>query len=165
MMPEQESHPIMDVGVANKMRLSEPSVPVCQLRGIHHVGFVVNSIEEVADRFAKSIGAIWDHKTTHDPLQRVRVSFVGGGNSSFTSVELVEPAGPNSPVERFLQRGGGLHHLCYEVDRLEDQLSFSRSDGGVIVKPPLPAAAFEGRRIAWVVTKDKLLLEFLEGAS
>jgi len=35
----------------------------------------------------------------------------------------------------------------------------------VIVSPPLPAAAFDGRRIAWVVTKDKLLLEFLEAAS
>jgi len=155
----------MNVGVANNMRFSEPSVPVCQLRGLHHVGFVVNSIEEVAGRFAKSIGAIWDQKTTHDPLQRVRVSFIVGGNTSLTSVELVEPAGPNSPVEHFLRRGGGLHHLCYEVDRLEHQLIFSRSIGGVIVKPPLPAAAFEGRRIAWVVTKDKLLLEFLEAAS
>ncbi|HTS12545.1 MAG TPA: VOC family protein [Candidatus Limnocylindrales bacterium] len=129
------------------------------------MGFIVNSIEEVAVRFAGSIGAVWDHKITHDPLQRVKVSFIGGGNSSSPLVELVEPAGPNSPVDKFLQRGGGLHHLCYEVDRLEEQLSFSRSVGEVIVKPPLPAVAFEGRRIAWVVTKDKLLLEFLEAAS
>jgi len=147
------------------MRFSESSVPVRQLRGLHHVGFIVNSIEEVAVRFAGSIGAVWDHKITHDPLQRVKVSFIGGGNSSSPLVELVEPAGPNSPVDKFLQRGGGLHHLCYEVDRLEEQLSFSRSVGEVIVKPPLPAVAFEGRRIAWVVTKDKLLLEFLEAAS
>lgn len=149
----------------DNMRVSEPSAPVCHLPRLHHVGFVVNSIEAVADRFAKSIGATWDHKTTHDPLQLVKVSFIGERNPSFTSVELVEPAGTNSPVERFLQRGGGLHHLCYEVDRLEEQLSFSQSIGGVIVKPPLPAVAFDGRRIAWVVTKDKLLLEFLESAS
>jgi len=161
----QEKATMVDRWVVDNMRVSEPHVPVCQVRRLHHVGFVVNSIEAVADRFAKSIGATWDHKTTHDPLQRVRVSFIRGGNPSFTSVELVEPAGTNSPVEQFLQRGGGLHHLCYEVDRLEEQLSFSRSVGGVVVKPPLPAAAFDGRRIAWMVTKDKLLLEFLEAAS
>jgi len=148
--------------VVENMRVSEPAAPACQLWRLHHVGFVVNSIEAVADRFAKSIGATWDHKITHDPLQLVRVSFIGGGKPSCTSVELVEPAGADSPVGRFLQRGGGLHHLCYEVEQLEEQLSFSRSAGGVIVKPPLPAAAFDGRRIAWVVTKDKLLLEFLE---
>jgi methylmalonyl-CoA/ethylmalonyl-CoA epimerase len=61
-----------------------------------------------------------------------------------------------------LKRGGGLHHLCYEIDNLEEQLALSRTRGGIVVRPPLPAVAFEGRRIAWVYTKNKLLLEFLE---
>jgi methylmalonyl-CoA/ethylmalonyl-CoA epimerase len=128
------------------------------------VGFVVNSIEAVAARFAGSIGATWNHTIVHDRLQVVRVSFIHASNPLGTSVELVEPAGVGSPVERFLRGGGGLHHLCYEVDHLEEQLKSSRSMGGVVVRPPLPAVAFEGRRIAWVFTKDKLLIEFLEAA-
>jgi methylmalonyl-CoA/ethylmalonyl-CoA epimerase len=55
-----------------------------------------------------------------------------------------------------------LHHLCYEVKSLEDQLAFSRSEGAIVTRPPMPAVAFSGRRIAWVYTKNKLLIEFLE---
>jgi methylmalonyl-CoA/ethylmalonyl-CoA epimerase len=77
-------------------------------------------------------------------------------------IELVEPAAPDSPVVNFLRKGGGLHHLCYEVSDLEAHLSRMRERGGMVVKRPLPAVAFENRRIAWVFTRQKLLLEFLE---
>jgi methylmalonyl-CoA/ethylmalonyl-CoA epimerase len=126
---------------------------------------VVSSIEVAADRFAKSLGATWNHEVIYDPLQVAKVSFINGVQPLCAAIELVEPAGTNSPVERFEQKGGGLHHLCYEVGELEDQLKLSRSLGGVIVRPPLPAVAFNGRRIAWVFTKDKLLLEFLEAGT
>jgi len=76
-------------------------------------------------------------------------------------IELVEPAGAESPVQNFLKRGGGLHHLCYEVDSLTAQLQLSRSLGGLIVRQPMPAVAFGGRQIAWVYTADKLLTEYL----
>jgi methylmalonyl-CoA/ethylmalonyl-CoA epimerase len=65
-------------------------------------------------------------------------------------------------VQNFLKRGGGLHHLCYEVDSLSAQLQLSRSLGGLVVRQPCPAVAFGGRQIAWVYTADKLLTEYLE---
>jgi methylmalonyl-CoA/ethylmalonyl-CoA epimerase len=74
---------------------------------------------------------------------------------------LLEPASEASPVTDFLKKGGGLHHLCYEVESLDKQLEFSQTIGAMIVGPPLPAVAFAGRRIAWVYTKGRLLLEFL----
>jgi methylmalonyl-CoA/ethylmalonyl-CoA epimerase len=92
----------------------------------------------------------------------VRVTFLRGKSVADPLLELVEPAGEESPVVSFLKRGGGLHHLCYQVDSLEKQLKLSRSRGGLVVRAPLPAAAFGGRRIAWVYTKNKLLLEYLE---
>lgn len=129
---------------------------------LHHVGYVVRSIEEIADRFAQSVAASWDRKIVQDPLQDAKVSFFAGVIQEFPLIELVEPASEDSPVANFLKRGGGLHHLCYEVESLERQLEFSRAIGGKIVRPPLPAVAFSGRRIAWVYTKDRLLLEFLD---
>jgi methylmalonyl-CoA/ethylmalonyl-CoA epimerase len=77
-------------------------------------------------------------------------------------IELVEPAGPESPVSRILKRGGGLHHLCYEVENLESHLEFCRSVGMTIMRKPVPAVAFGGRRIAWVLAKRRLLIEYLE---
>jgi len=55
-----------------------------------------------------------------------------------------------------------LYHLCYEVANLGEHLSKMRKEGALVVKPPLPAVAFENRPIAWVFTRQKLLLEFLE---
>jgi len=92
----------------------------------------------------------------------VRVSFFGGRNGTDPLIELVEPGADDSPVTRFLERGGGLHHLCYEVDDLEGHLEFCKSVGNKIIKPPAPAVAFGGRRIAWAVTRKRLLVEFLE---
>jgi methylmalonyl-CoA/ethylmalonyl-CoA epimerase len=129
---------------------------------LHHVGFAIHSIEREIAAFRSSILASWDGKIFHDPLQKVRVTFLQTPNPTDAMVELVEPAADDSPVGQFLKRGGGLHHLCYEVPDLVAHLEKMKSGGGIIVRPPLPAIAFENRRIAWVVTRQKLLLEFLE---
>jgi methylmalonyl-CoA/ethylmalonyl-CoA epimerase len=129
---------------------------------LHHIGFVVSSIEESAESFAQSLDASWDGKIVFDPVQQVRVSFFQSRRVTDPLVELVEPGEPASPVSHFLARGGGLHHVCYEVENLEAHLSFSRSVGTLIIRPPVPAVAFGGRRIAWGISKKKLLMEFLE---
>jgi methylmalonyl-CoA/ethylmalonyl-CoA epimerase len=131
-------------------------------KNLHHIGFVVSSIQNEVDAFAISIGASWNGRTFHDPLQKVKITFLRTECKEDALIELVEPVGTDSPVLHFLERGGGLHHLCYEVTDLHNHLSKMRAMGAVIVKPPLSAVAFEGRRISWVVTRQRLLLEFLE---
>lgn len=135
--------------------------PADDLR-LHHIGFVVFSIQESAESFAVSLGATWDGNIVFDPLQRVRVTFFQGRNPTDPLIELVEPDGPESPVSRFVERGGGLHHLCYEVKDLDSHLRFCQAVGTKIIRPPVPAVAFRGRRIAWGMTKKRLLMEFLE---
>ena len=132
---------------------------------LHHVGFVVRDIQAEIQKFARSVSATWDSKIFHDPLQKVKVSFIQTACPGDAQIELVEPAAPDSPVLRFLNKGGGLHHLCYEVADLGEHLSKMRKEGALVVKPPLPAVAFENRPIAWVFTRQKLLLEFLGRAS
>ena len=129
---------------------------------LHHVGFVVYSIQECAEAFALSLRATWDGNIVFDPVQKVHVTFFQGHSLSDPLVELVEPGGPESPVSQFAERGGGLHHLCYEVRDLDSQLQFCQAVGTRIIRPPVPAVAFGGRRIAWVITKKRLLMEFLE---
>jgi methylmalonyl-CoA/ethylmalonyl-CoA epimerase len=129
---------------------------------LHHFGFVVSSIEESAETFARSLAASWDQNIIFDPIQKVRVAFFRGSNTADPLIELVEPGEPESPVSRFLERGGGLHHLCYEVGDLQSHLVFCKSVGNIVIRSPVAAVAFGGRRIAWAVTKNKLLIEFLE---
>jgi methylmalonyl-CoA/ethylmalonyl-CoA epimerase len=129
---------------------------------LHHIGFVVSSIQESAEAFIQSLGASWDGKIIFDPVQKVHVSFFQGKNAADPLIELVEPGEAESPVATFLERGGGLHHLCYEVEDLDAHLAFCKLVGTIIIRPPVPAIAFGGRRIAWGVSKKRLLLEFLE---
>jgi len=128
----------------------------------HHLGYVVPSIERAAKGFARSLALDWDGKIIHDPLQQVRVSFFRPHRDSGPVIELVEPSGSSSPVSRFLERGGGLHHLCYEVQCLEKQLAWSEKNGDLVIRTPVPAAAFYERRIAWIYTRSKMLVEYLE---
>jgi hypothetical protein len=41
-------------------------------------------------------------------------------------------------------------------------LTAFRSRGAAIASRPKPAVAFNGRRIAWVITAEKFLVELLE---
>jgi methylmalonyl-CoA/ethylmalonyl-CoA epimerase len=139
-----------------------PSLRPAEDLKLHHVGFVVPSIQDCAESFALALGATWDGNIVFDPLQKVRVTFFQGRSCTDPLLELVEPGGPESPVSHFAERGGGLHHLCYEVKDLESHLEFCKLVGSIVIRPPVPAVAFGGRRIAWAATKKKLLLEFLE---
>lgn len=130
---------------------------------LHHLGFVVSSISAVAEDFAISMSAHFDGEIIFDPIQRVRVAFFHPADARNPVFELVEPASDDSPVSNFLKKkGGGLHHVCYEIDDLESGLREARGTGLVIVSDPAPAVAFAGRRIAWVSSKRRLLVELLE---
>lgn len=129
---------------------------------LHHLGFVVSSISAAAEEFALSMSAHWDGEIIHDPIQRVRVAFFKSTDARNPVFELVEPASEASPVCNFLKKGGGLHHVCYEIDDLELGLSAARGVGLVVVADPVPAVAFDDRRIAWICSKRRLLIELLE---
>jgi methylmalonyl-CoA/ethylmalonyl-CoA epimerase len=137
----------------------KPNAPIGQK--LHHFGFVVKSIAEAVDDFKMTLAGTWHEAIHHDPLQKVHVTFleVAGGGPLF---ELVEPAASDSPVAAFLRRGGGLHHVCFEVDDLNAALEDARAHGGLVTSPAQPAVAFSGRRIAWVYTRKRLLIEYLE---
>lgn len=128
----------------------------------HHVGIVVASISKSAEGLANMLQADWDERVFHDSHQGVRVTFLKSRRAGEPLWELVEPAHDKSPVQSFAAKGGGLHHICYAVDNLEQALAGARSLGAIITRRPTPAIAFDGRRIAWIYTRNRLLIEYLE---
>jgi methylmalonyl-CoA epimerase len=51
--------------------------------------------------------------------------------------ELIRPDDENSHLQRFLEtRGPGLHHICLQVENLEDAIAQVRGAGGDIVGAP-----------------------------
>jgi methylmalonyl-CoA/ethylmalonyl-CoA epimerase len=131
---------------------------------LDHIGFVVADIDLAMSGFLNSFGAHWDGRVFDDPLQQVKVAFLSVSPGQ-PRIELVQPAAEPSPVSHFLRtRGPGLHHLCYEAACLEEQFTAMRARRALVVSRPKPAVAFQGRRIAWVLTAEGLLVELLEAA-
>jgi hypothetical protein len=54
---------------------------------LRHVGYVVRSTNEVADRFAQSAAASWDQEIIQDPLQDAKVAFLAGIVQEFPLVD------------------------------------------------------------------------------
>jgi len=129
---------------------------------LHHIGCVVDSIEQRIESYRLSLGAVSVSQIFEDPIQSSRVAFLDLPTPGLVQFELVQPAGPDSPVTRFLEKGGGLHHLCYEVDDLGEQIQWMKSQRATLLRSPKPAVAFGGRHIAWMRTRDALLIEYLE---
>jgi len=81
---------------------------------LNHVALVVSDLAEASRHWKDMLGA-----TLSEPLalpeHGVTVIFIDLPN---TRIELLEPLGDNSPVSRFLEKhtGGGLHHICLEVE-------------------------------------------------
>lgn len=128
----------------------------------HHIGCAVESIQDYLDEFfAPLFAPVSVSRTFEDPIQRVRVAFVEV--SPGTLIELVEPVGEDSPVRRFVgSPRGGLYHLCYEVNDLEAQIARFRKKRCLLLAAPVPAVAFGGRRIVFLMTPQRDLIELVE---
>jgi len=128
---------------------------------LHHVAYVTRNIEQKTAQLAGLLGCRPTGPSVIDELQGVRIQFVEMNDGSL--LELLEPYGVKSPVERHLQKGGGIYHLCFEVDDLEGTLQRMRDTGdAIVVRDPAPAPAIDNRRVAFVVTADRDLFEFVE---
>ncbi len=79
-------------------------------------------------------------------------------------VELLEPAGPDSPIGRFVaRRGPAIHHICFEVGDLEAVMEKCRASGVELVDQ-VPRIGAEGKRIAFLHPRSTggILIELTE---
>jgi methylmalonyl-CoA/ethylmalonyl-CoA epimerase len=127
---------------------------------LHHIGIAVRDIADAVGEFGL-FGFESEGATIHDPVQTALARFLRSGDSA-TTIELVEPDGEASKLRGAVKRGGGLNHLCYEVADLEEACRVLHESGFVILQEPVPAVAFEGRGIAWLMGRNGVVVELLE---
>ena len=109
------------------------------LKKIHHVGIVVPNLDEAMTFWSNLLGlALVKTATVQD--QGVKAALLKAGQSE---IELLEPIVPESGVGKFLaRRGGGLHHICFETEDVEIELSQARTKGiQLIDQQPRPGLA------------------------
>lgn len=131
-------------------------------RALDHVGIAVHSLDESLPTF-ESITGGKGYGRERVESQGVEVVFVGEGEGR---IELLAPTRDDSGVARFLaRRGPGMHHLCYRVASVADELERYRAAGAQLIdEAPRPGAA--GHLVAFIHPKSTggVLIELLEHA-
>ena len=125
----------------------------------HHVGVACTDIRTEAARLAP-LGYIAEGDEFTDLRQGVRGVFLAG---QFPRLELLEPlAGVVGGVlAPWLKHDIKLYHLAYLVRGLADAVERVRAGRGKLVVPPIPAVAFGGREIAFLMLPNRLLVELI----
>ncbi len=111
---------------------------------LDHIGIAVRSIAATA--IYRDLGLEIEHIETVE-TQGVKTAFLSVGDSN---LELLEPLSADSGVARFIEkRGEGIHHLCFRVDDIEEQLARLKAKGyRLINEAPVPGA--HGCRVAFL---------------
>ena len=90
-----------------------------KIKKINHVAIVVENIDDALTFWRDQLGLSLDH-IENVPSQESKVAFIPIGDGE---VELVEPTNPESGLAKYLEkRGEGMHHLCIEVEDIEEAL-------------------------------------------
>ena len=113
---------------------------------LHHIGIIVKNIQ-------KSLGEVTqylDFESITMPTlvgsQKVNICFLKTNN---VFLELIEPAEENTPISNFIKKGGGFHHLCFEVDDIHLELEKMKKNGARIIVDVVNG--FEDRLTAFVM--------------
>ncbi len=131
-----------------------------------HVGVAVPSLGPATELLANLLGYKVVSGPFDDPLQKVTVSFLAKSARDVAEIELIAPLGEDSPIRSMLgKQGGGAYHLCFETEDLDAALVHALEQGCVVLAQPVPAVAFQGRRIAWIYTSSRQLFELVEAES
>jgi methylmalonyl-CoA/ethylmalonyl-CoA epimerase len=117
--------------------------------GLHHVAIAVKSLAEARPAYELALGLVAT-EPEYVPDQRVNVLVLYAGSQR---IELVEPASPDSPITKFLEKtGGGIHHLAWHVRDVAAAIAHLKSHGvRMIDEAPRPGA--HGTTIAFVHPK------------
>lgn len=130
-----------------------------KIRKIHHIGIAVKNLEKSMEFWCDILGLPLmglETVTSHN----VQVSFLSTGESN---IELVMSTNENSNLKKQVnEKGGGLDHLCLEVENISEVLEELSKHGIKLINPE--PVELPGRKIAFVEPSftDGVLLEFYE---
>jgi methylmalonyl-CoA/ethylmalonyl-CoA epimerase len=119
---------------------------------LNHLAIVVPDLTKAAAVYRGALGAKVSAPMAL-PQHGVTVVFVELPN---TKIELLEPLGEGSPVRGFLERnpGGGMHHVCYEVDDIIAARDRLTAAGARVLGDGEPRIGAHDRPVLFLHPKD-----------
>ena len=123
---------------------------------LHHIGILVNSIEEATGAYRELDARI--SQPVAIASQSVRVCFVDMDSS--VAIELIEPTAKGVSQD-LLKRGITYYHLGYLVPKFDSALE-DLAELNYVHLQTFHSEAFEGRRCAFLMSPVLHLIEIIE---
>jgi len=115
-----------------------------------HIAIIVPDIEQALDFWRDALGLELGHVEEVES-QGARVAFMPSGDSA---IELVQPTTDSSGIAKHLgKRGPGMHHICFEVDNIEETLARLKARGVRLINEE-PVKGAGGKKIAFIHPKS-----------
>lgn len=120
------------------------------IKKISHIGIAVKDLQSAKEIYKK----LFQSGPSEDEIveeQKVKVSKFLVGEST---IELLEPTSPDSPIAKFIEkRGEGIHHIAYESDSIQYDLDRLDKEGFELVDKA-PQMGSDNMLIAFIKPKS-----------
>jgi methylmalonyl-CoA/ethylmalonyl-CoA epimerase len=119
---------------------------------LNHVAIAVKDIAAASAIYRGTLGARLSAPQSL-PEHGVTVVFVELPN---TKIELLEPLGADSPIQKFLEKNadGGIHHICYEVEDIIAARDKLKREGARVLGSGEPRIGAHGKPVLFLHPKD-----------
>ena len=126
---------------------------------VHHIGCVVESIEDTVKTYTqllgfKNVSQIYDISS-----QNVKVCFIEIGNDTF--MEFVEPNDLNSAIGKLLKKRHSYYHTGYLVKNFDKTLDELCENGAKLITS-FKSEAFNNKQCAFIYTPELHMIELIE---
>jgi methylmalonyl-CoA/ethylmalonyl-CoA epimerase len=125
--------------------------------GFHHIGVACGDLRAQEQTYS-ALGYAREGEEFDDPQLGVKGVFLCGIGPR---LELLVDRPGARVVRPWLDKGVTMYHLAFEVPHLAAAIGRAQADGAKLVAGPLPAVAFAGRRVAFVMLRNLALVELI----
>lgn len=117
---------------------------------IEHIGIAVKNMDDANILFEKMLG-VPSYKMEAVESEGVLTSFFQTGNNK---IELLVATNPESPIAKFLEKKGeGIHHIAFDVDDIEAEISRLKSEGFVLINE-VPKKGADNKLVVFLHPKN-----------
>lgn len=124
----------------------------------HHLGVACRDIEKEFSIWAQ-LGYRPEGTTFVDKTQGVKGLFLRGTGPR---LELLEDLPGHKTVAPWLERGVKIYHTAFQVREIRKEIDFLTQNRARVVTPLVPACAFNGCLITFLMLKNLALIELIE---
>jgi methylmalonyl-CoA/ethylmalonyl-CoA epimerase len=124
----------------------------------HHIGYACLSIEKEIVHFSK-LGYFQEGEFFSDSIQGVRGCFMNGAGPR---IELLENIPDSQTLTPWIDQSIRMYHLAYLVADISQSVLDLQKKSALVLVNPVEAVAFGGRKIAFLMLRNRLLVEIIQ---